>query len=71
MSALVTMLKNLIVVVALAFPGYLLVKTKTLKPAHSAGFSKLLMYVGMPFLILSGTKQPYIGFGLSTTALFF
>ena len=55
MSALLTMLKNVVVFVALAFPGYILVKTKTLKPQHSGAFSKLLMYVGMPFLILSGT----------------
>lgn len=57
MDALLTMLKNVIVFVALALPGYLLVKTKILKPEHSAGFSKLLMYVGMPFLILSGTMN--------------
>lgn len=55
MDALLTMLKNVILFVALAIPGYLLVKTKLLNAAHSGVLSKLLMYVGMPFLILSGT----------------
>ncbi len=55
MDALLTMLKNVILFVGLAIPGYLLVKTKLLNAAHSGVLSKLLMYVGMPFLILSGT----------------
>jgi predicted permease len=41
--------------VALAIPGYVLVKTKILTAQQSGTLSKLLMYVGMPFLILSGT----------------
>ena len=49
------MLKNVILFVALAIPGYLLVKTKMLTSQQSGTLSKLLMYVGMPFLILSGT----------------
>ena len=48
------MLKNVILFVALAVPGYLLVKTKMLNSQHSGALSKLLMYVGMPFMILSG-----------------
>ena len=55
MEAFIGMLKNVVLFVALAVPGYLLVKTKTLNSAHSGVLSKLLMYVGMPFLILSGT----------------
>ena len=55
MEALFSMLKNVGLFVALAVPGYLLVKTKMLNSAHSGVLSKLLMYVGMPFLILSGT----------------
>ena len=55
MDALFIMLKNVILFVALALPGYLLVKTKMLTAQHSGVLSKLLMYVGMPFLILSGT----------------
>ena len=49
------MLRNVILFVALAIPGYLLVKAGTLKQEQSGALSKLLMYVGMPFLILSGT----------------
>lgn len=55
METLFSMLKNVVLFVALAIPGYLLVKTKMLNSAHSGVLSKLLMYVGMPFLILSGT----------------
>lgn len=55
MEALLSMFKNVVLFVALAVPGYLLVKTKMLNSAHSGVLSKLLMYVGMPFLILSGT----------------
>lgn len=54
-DALIIMLKNVIVFVALAIPGYLLVKAKKLKPEQSGGLSMLLMYVGMPFLIFSST----------------
>ena len=49
------MLRNVILFALLAVPGYLLVKLRILKQEHSASFSKLLMYVGMPFLIISGT----------------
>lgn len=55
MSALFVMLKNVVLFVALALPGYLLVKAKVLNSQHSGVLSKLLMYVGMPFLIFSGT----------------
>lgn len=55
MSALLIMLKNVVLFVTLALPGYLLVKAKVLNSQHSGVLSKLLMYVGMPFLILSGT----------------
>lgn len=55
MDALIVMLKNVIVFVLLAVPGYILVKTKIVKNKESAVLSKLLTYVGMPFLILSST----------------
>lgn len=55
MDALWIMLRNVLLFVALAIPGYLLVKTKALRQEQSGALSKLLMYVGMPFLILSGT----------------
>lgn len=53
MGALLIMLKNVIVFVALAIPGYLLVKTKMVKESQSGVLSTLLMYVGMPFLIFN------------------
>lgn len=55
MEALLSMFKNVILFVLLAVPGYLLTKKEILNSAHSGVLSKLLMYVGMPFLILSGT----------------
>ena len=57
MGALLVMLKNVIVFVLLALPGYILVKMKQLKPEQTSGLSKVLMYVGMPFLILSSTLK--------------
>jgi predicted permease len=54
-DALIIMLKNVIVFVALAIPGFLLIKTKLLKKEQSGALSMLLMYVGMPFLIFSST----------------
>ena len=55
MEAFLSMFKSVGLFVALAVPGYLLVKVKMLNSAHSGVLSKLLMYVGMPFLILFGT----------------
>ena len=55
MGAFLIMLRNVLLFVALALPGYLLVKCKLMKQEQSGALSKLLMYVGMPFLILSGT----------------
>lgn len=55
MEALFCMLKNVVLFVALAIPGFLLVKTKMLNSTHSGVLSKILMYVGMPFWIFSGT----------------
>ena len=55
MEAFLSMLSSVAIFVALAVPGYLLVKTKTLKVEQSLPLSKLLMWVGMPFLILSST----------------
>lgn len=55
MDAFIPMLTNVLIFIALAVPGFLLVKSKILKQEHSGVLSKLLMYVGMPFLILSAT----------------
>ena len=53
MDAFWTMLSNVLIFVALAIPGLILVKTKILKPEDSGVLSKLLIWVGMPFMILS------------------
>lgn len=55
MDALLIMLRNVIVFVALALPGFILVKAKLITQQQSGILSKLLMYVGMPFLILAST----------------
>ena len=55
MEALVIMLRNVLVFVALALPGFILVKGKIIGGKESGALSKLLTYVGMPFLILSST----------------
>ena len=55
METLWIMLKNVIVFVLLAVPGYLLVKTKIVKEKESGVLSKLLSWVGMPFLVISST----------------
>ena len=84
MEALVIMLRNVLVFVALALPGFILVKGKVIGGKESAALSKLLTYVGMPFLILSSTLNVSLngkfigsivligGFGvLFTVGLFF
>ena len=55
MDAFLIMLKNVAIFVLLAIPGYLLVKTKTMKAGDSGVLSTVLTWLGMPFLILSGT----------------
>ncbi len=55
MDALIVMIKNVLVFMLLAVPGLILVKTKILKTEHSGVLSKVLLYVGMPFLILNST----------------
>ncbi len=54
MEEFIIMLRNVLVFVALAIPGYILVKGKILKPEQSGVLSKLLMYLALPFLIFSG-----------------
>ncbi len=49
------MLKNVILFVLLAIPGYLLVKTKRLKSSDSNGLTTILLYLGLPFMILVNT----------------
>lgn len=69
MDAFVNILKNVIIFVALALPGYILVKTKFFKSSDSGILSKLLSYVGMPFLILSSTLDVSIDNDFLSVAL--
>lgn len=55
MDAFLIMVRNVLLFSALAIPGYILVRCNILKQEHSASLSKILMYVGMPFLVISGT----------------
>ena len=53
LEALWIMTRNVLVFVALAIPGFILVKTKLIKQEQSGVLSAILMYVGIPFLILN------------------
>lgn len=55
MDTFLIMVRNVILFAALAVPGYILVKINILKQEHSTSLSKILMYVGMPFLVISCT----------------
>lgn len=57
MEAFISIFKNVLIFIALAVPGFILVKTKILKSSETGALSKLLTYVGMPFLILTGTMD--------------
>ena len=57
MGEFVIMLRNVLMFVALAIPGYILVKCKLLKPEQSGVLSKLLMYLALPFMIFSGVVK--------------
>ena len=57
MDEFLIMLRNVLLFVALAVPGFLLVKGKVLKPEQSGALSKILMYLAMPFLIFSGVVK--------------
>lgn len=53
METLIIMLKNVLIFVLLAAPGYLLAKKNMIKAADTGILSCLLANVGMPFLIFS------------------
>ena len=54
MGEFIIMLRNVLIFVALAVPGYILVKCKLFRPEQSGVLSKLLMYLALPFMIFSG-----------------
>ena len=68
MDEFIIMLRNVLLFVALAIPGYLMVKGKLLKPEQSGVLSKVLMYLAMPFLIFSGVVKN-LSFDKSTLLL--
>lgn len=57
MGEFMIMLRNVMIFVALAVPGYILVKGKLLRPEQSGVLSKLLMYLALPFMIFSGVVK--------------
>ena len=57
MEEFIIMLRNVLIFVALAVPGYILVKGKILKQEQSGVLSKLLMYLALPFMIFSGVVK--------------
>ena len=57
MEEFIIMLRNVLMFVALAIPGYILVKAKMVQPQQSGVLSKLLMYLGLPFMIFSGVVE--------------
>lgn len=65
MDTFIIIFRNVLLFVALAVPGYLLVKSGKLKPDGTGAFSTLLMYVGPPFLIFNSTVNNVV-FSLST-----
>ena len=54
MDELLIMLRSVLVFIALALPGFILVKTELLKKEQSEAMAKLLVYVGLPMMIFTG-----------------
>ena len=57
MDTFIIIFRNVMLFVALAVPGYLLIKSGKLKTTGSGPLSMLLMYVGLPFLIFNSTVK--------------
>ena len=55
MEAFLVMLKNVALFVLMAVPGYVLTRAGALKEEQSGVLSRLLVLLGVPFLMLSGT----------------
>lgn len=55
MGEFLIMLRNVIMFVLLAIPGYVLVKTKRLKSSDSGVLTTMLLCLGLPFMILVNT----------------
>lgn len=57
METFIIILKNVIIFVLLAVPGCILVKTKLIKREAAGVLSSILMYAGMPFLVVNGVLK--------------
>ncbi len=57
MDAFFEMLQNVAMFVALAIPGFVLVKSKLIKSSDTGILSKLLSYVALPFFVLYSTLK--------------
>ena len=57
MEEFIIMLRNVLMFVALAIPGFIMVKAEMLQPQQSGVLSKLLMYLGLPLMIFSGVVE--------------
>ena len=55
MSPFIIMLRNVLVFLALAVPGYMLVKLKILKEEDTSPISKVLVKIGLPSLIFANS----------------
>ena len=53
MEAFFTMLSNVLIFIALAVPGYILAKTGLVSDKESTPLSRILIYVGVPFMVAS------------------
>lgn len=53
MEAFFTMLSNVLIFIALAIPGYILAKTGLVSDKESTPLSRILIYVGVPFMVAS------------------
>ena len=51
------MLKNVLLFVALAIPGYVFVKKGIVKPEQSGVLSKILLYIGVPLMVMTSTMN--------------
>ncbi len=57
MGTFILMFKNVFLFVALAVPGFIMAKRNMITQDKTIGLSKVLTYIGVPFLVLDGTVK--------------
>ena len=67
MDAFIIMLRNVLVFLALAVPGYMLVKLKILKEKDTPPLSKVLVKIGLPSLIFANSLNMNVKGGAALT----